>query len=269
MYKWYFSGKVDGTLYLSNYKYGAFDRSDVFGIMTNFLIGINLITFFFLLPEPLRMKRMISVQHSRTTGDRSSITSNDSSVDGHDHNTPPRLNERQSEAVQPIMFMRESTVTGRQSKLSVNMSQMGEENTSRGPTVMMKDVTYRVRDPTSPVGYKTVLNRISGQFDWGKLNMILGAPQCGKSSLMNIIAGNTGANAEVGGQVTFNGVTPTPDAPIWERCAFVPTHNEHYRDLTVHEVVTFAMKLRCYNKLGMAVVAENVETTIANLHLEE
>ena len=269
MYKWYFSGKVDGALYLSNYKYGGFDRSDVFGIMTNFLIGINLITFFFLLPEPLRMKRMIQVQRARTTGDRSSITSNDSSVDGHDHNTPPRLNERQSEAVQPIMFMRESTVTGRQSKLSVNMSQMGEENTSRGPTVMMKDVTYRVRDPTSPVGYKTVLNRISGQFDWGKLNMILGAPQCGKSSLMNILAGNVGAGTEVGGTITFNGVEPRPEAPVWERCGFVPMQNEHIRDLTVREVVTFAMKLRCYNKLGFAVVEENVKTTIDNLHLAE
>ena len=80
MYKWYFSGKADGATYLSNYKYNAFDRSDVFEIMTNFLIGINVITFFYLLPEPLLMRRMN--QSPRGRGDGNSITSNDSSIDG-------------------------------------------------------------------------------------------------------------------------------------------------------------------------------------------
>lgn len=271
MYKWYFSGKEDGYLYLENYKYDTFDRSTIFGIQTNFLIAINLITFFFLLPEPLTMKRFLydkPEHHQR--GDRSSMASNDSSLDGDHHlSAPPKLSQRESEAVQPIMFMRESTVTGRASKLSVNMSQMGEENTSRGPTVMLKDVTYRVRDVTSPVGYKTVLNRISGQFDWGKLNMILGAPQCGKSSLINIIAGNVGAGTEVGGTITFNGMEARPDQPLWDRCGFVPMQNEHIRDLTVHEMLTFAMKLRCHNSLGFSVVEENVRVTIDSLHLQE
>ena len=236
-------------------------------------IAINAITCVTLLPEPTLMYKKAGAASGKRDASRDSVGSNGSSFDGADlpgnDIISRRMSERPSEAVQPIMFMRASTVTGRQSKLSVNMSQMGEENTARGPTVMLNEISLRVRDPSSPLGYKTVLSNVSGQFDWGKLNMILGAPQCGKSSLMNIIAGNTGANAEVGGQVTFNGVAPKDDAPIWERCAFVPTHNEHYRDLTVHEVVTFAMKLRCYNKLGLSVVAENVETTIANLHLEE
>jgi len=204
---------------------------------------------------------------------RDSVGSNGSSFDGADlpgnDVVSRRMSERPSEAVQPIMFMRASTVTGRQSKLSVNMSQMGEENTARGPTVMLNEISLRVRDPISPLGYKTVLSNVSGQFDWGKLNMILGAPQCGKSSLMNILAGNVGAGTEVGGTITFNGVEPRPEVPVWERCGFVPMQNEHIRDLTVREVVTFAMKLRCYNKLGFAVVEENVKTTIDNLHLAE
>jgi ABC-type multidrug transport system ATPase subunit len=45
--------------------------------------------------------------------------------------------------------------------------------------------------------------------------------------------------------------------------------NEHFRDLTVREVLTFAMKLRCYNQLGFAVLEENVKVTIDNLHLAE
>jgi ATPase subunit of ABC transporter with duplicated ATPase domains len=241
-------------------------------VLTNFLIGINLITLAFLLPEPLWMHRTVTTGAGRKhDSSRDSVSSNTSSFDGDGGGGkfPPRLSHRESETVQPVMFMRASTVTGRQSKLSVNMSQMGEENTSRGPTVMLNEISYRVRDLSSPVGYKTVLNRISGQFDWGKLNMILGAPQCGKSSLMNIIAGNIGAGSEVCGQVTFNGIEPKTDIPLWERCGYVPLHNEHIRDLTVHEVITFAMKLRCHNSKGLAVVEENVNTTIANLHLAE
>lgn len=267
LYTWYFNNKVDGGTYLANYNYATFNRSHVFEIQTNFLIVMNVITLFFLLPEPLFLRRIPLVEPRQNRTDRSSMQSTDSSYDGENH-PPPRLSQRESEAVPPVVFMRESTVTGRTSKLSVNLSQMGEENTSRGPTVMLKDVTYRVRDISSPVGYKTVLNRISGQFDWGKLNMILGAPQCGKSSLMNIIAGNIGAGTEVGGVITFNG-QEKKDVPLWERCGFVPMQNEHIRDLTVREVLTFAMKLRCYNHLGFAVLEDNVKVTIENLHLAE
>jgi ABC-type multidrug transport system ATPase subunit len=46
-------------------------------------------------------------------------------------------------------------------------------------------------------------------------------------------------------------------------------HNDHIRDLTVREVITFAMKLRCNNSFGFAVLEENVKTTIENLHLAE
>mmetsp|Transcript_15970 Transcript_15970/g.35350 ORF Transcript_15970/g.35350 Transcript_15970/m.35350 type:complete len:855 (-) Transcript_15970:2032-4596(-) len=262
LYKWFFSSFDDGLLYLENYKYASFDEHSIFSILTNFLIGFNLITMFFLLPEPVRLKR--AEDGKMRSESRDSMASADS-IGGME--APPAPKARASESVKPIMFMRESTVTGRTSKLSINMSQLGEENTSRGPTVMLKDVTYRVRDPKSPVGYKTVLNRVSGQFDWGKLNMIMGAPQCGKSSLINIIAGNTGPGTEVGGVITFNGHVPTN--ALWERCGFVPMHNDHIRDLTVREVITFAMKLRCYNSFGFAVLEENVKTTIENLHLGE
>ena len=259
-------------MYLGSYDYNSFDRSEIFVILTDFLIGINCITILFLMPEPLWMHRTVTTSGTRrgVEDSRDSIASNNSDFDGADGGKfPPRMSQRESETVQPIMFMRASTVTGRNSKLSVNMSQMGEENTSRGPTVMMNEISYRVRDSASPMGYKTVLNRISGQFDWGKLNMIMGAPQCGKTSLINIIAGNVGVGAEVCGQVTFNGLEPKPETPLWERCGYVPMHNEHIRDLSVTEVITFAMKLRCYNRMGLGVVEENVATTIANLHLAE
>jgi hypothetical protein len=145
LYKWFFSKKVDGSLYLDSYAYNSFDKHDIFEILTRFLVSINCITFLFLLPEPLLMRRMTTDKNNRRDVDRSSIMSDTSSFDG-DHggngstSGPPRMSHRESEAVQPIMFMRESTVTGRTSKLSVNMSQMGEEVTGRGPTVMLNEV---------------------------------------------------------------------------------------------------------------------------------
>jgi ABC-type multidrug transport system ATPase subunit len=56
--------------------------------------------------------------------------------------------------------------------------------------------------------------------------------------------------------------------PLWQRCGFVPIHNEHLRDLSVKETVKFAMLLRCHNRKGLSVVDDNVKKTIDILHLD-
>jgi len=40
LYKWYFSRKTDGFVYLTAYAYNSFDRSTLFVILTNFLLGM-------------------------------------------------------------------------------------------------------------------------------------------------------------------------------------------------------------------------------------
>ena len=271
---WFYSKYKDGDVCLAGFGYTSFDRSDIFNILRNFLIAYNLMTMIFLFAPPQLLKRIeVTNNKNNHKSPMTSIDSDFGTPSMSSRHTLPGLDRkstwRQSESVLPVILMRASSVTGRDAKLSVNISQLGEENLNKGPVVMLKNITYRIKDSKSPVGYRTILKNICAQFSYGKLTMILGAPQSGKSSLMHVIAGDIGPQAFVDGAITFNGQFPSPTQPKWERCGFVTATNEHLRDLTITEVVTFAMKLRCYNHLGFSVVDENVKTTLENLHLTE
>ena len=133
---------------------------------------------------------------------------------------------------------------------------------------MVCDLTYKVREAVM-LRDKAVLHQVSAQFDWGKMNLILGAKQSGKTSLLHVIAGSTGVGSEVSGSVLFNGKEANIELALWERCGFVLTHNEHIRDLTVLETLTFALKLRCRTKADFAAVSENVKVTLEQLQLTE
>ncbi len=109
---------------------------------------------------------------------------------------------RQSEVVKPALFLRASLSPNLSTKLSMNVSQTGELNLGKGPTVMFRDITFRVRDRRSPLGHKkTIIDHVSGQFNWGKLSLILGAPESGKSSLIHILAGALVKNAEISSDI--------------------------------------------------------------------
>nr|XP_032515198.1 ATP-binding cassette sub-family G member 1-like [Danaus plexippus plexippus] len=57
--------------------------------------------------------------------------------------------------------------------------------------ITFEDVCYKVRDLFSGGGRKTILKEVSGQFNSGELNVIIGQSGAGKSSLMDILAGYT------------------------------------------------------------------------------
>jgi ABC-type multidrug transport system ATPase subunit len=266
--QWKFSYYQDGIVWLTTYGFQNFDHNELVHIHERFLLIANAVTVLFLVADPITLARQVrskGVNGRQPSGSRDSM----GSADGFDVSHIPRNVTRNSETVKPVIFMRDSSVTGRTSKLSVNLSQVGEENSDHGPTVMFKDITYRVPDRASPMGHKTILNRVSGQFDWGKLSMIMGAAESGKSSLLRIIAGETGTGSQVTGKILFNNLSPDPAVPLWQRCGLVAADSEHMRDLTVREVLTFAMRLRCLNRLGLKVVEENVKTTVEILHLSE
>lgn len=277
--RWAFEGMMawkllmyeDGETYLTPFEFEAFDHNKAKSIINNFLWVTLAIAIVLTMKEPLLLKRVAESKTPKTTSmSRDSVDSMPEHMsESRSSLGLPRKSTRQSELVKPVLFMRESSVTNHVSaQLSINLSMAGEANTSHGPTIAFKDISYRVADDTSPGGCRVILNRVNGLFDWGKLSMVLGAAGSGKSSLMHILAGDTAPGAEITGKVYCNDTVVSTTEPLWQRCGFVPIHNEHLRDLTVKEVVKFAMLLRCHNRKGLAVVDDNVKKTIDILHLD-
>eukprot|EP01039_Chlorochromonas_danica_P008620 gene8620-9499_t len=273
---WKFAVFEDGESYLATYGFESFDYKDTHSILSNFIWVTMGLAIAFCLKEPNLLRRV-----PKSDGHRQDVSTSRESVDSLSEAIAggggrgsslflPRKSTRQSEAVKPMLFMRESSVTTRvPTQLSINLSQTGELNLERGPTVTFKDINFRVRDRATPGGQKTILNRVSGQFDWGKLSMVMGAAGSGKSSLIHVLAGDIANGSEITGQVFFNGKPVDKKQTLWQRCGFVPIQNEHFRDLSVLDVVRFAMLLRCYNRKGLPVVDNNVQKTIEILHLED
>jgi ABC-type multidrug transport system ATPase subunit len=269
---WRFHNYEDATTILKTYGFQDFQHNHVYAILGRFIAVSAAINLMFLVRGPNLLRR----KPAPVAGQRAHSMSRDSTASVDAMNVPAdpevfrRRSTRQSESVKPILFMRESSVTGRNSKLSINLSQVGEENMDRGPTVLFKELTYVVRDRT-PFSKKknVVLNRVSGLFDWGKLSMILGGAQSGKSSLLHVLAADIAVGSYLHGRITFNGRELNPQQPAWQRCGFVTSQNDHLRDLTVRQNIEFAMKLRMYNRLGFAVLQENVAKTAEILNLVE
>ena len=131
------------------------------------------------------LKRQSAVQIARSRFD-STAQSRDS-VDPDNPKTiigilpSPTPSIRGSELIKPLIFAREGSIS-QQARLSLSVTPFGEESKTRGPTVAFSELNYRVKSTRSPSGYKNVLNNVSGQFDWGKLSVIIGGPSSGKVS---------------------------------------------------------------------------------------
>eukprot|EP00605_Chrysophyceae_sp_TOSAG23-4_P002784 GSChrysophyteH1.ASY1.ANO1.3068.1 assembled CDS len=180
---------------------------------------------------------------------------------------------RTSELAKPLLFTRESSVTGGggSSRLSQQISKDGTRTLygSNGPTVAFRHITYRNVDRRALSGYSYYLENVSGQFDWGKLSCIMGAPGSGKSTLLRVLAGDINDKADVTGHITYDDATPDANVPLWQRCALVGKEDVFFPSLTVYEVITYAMELRCLSKIASEVIEENVIKTIDVLHLQE
>lgn len=256
----------DGDTYLTQFSMATFHPYKVFPILANFLYVSLSVTYLLLWPVPyfLHRKKVAAVE-TRSMSQDSDFGENEDVVNPL---PPPRMSE--SKLQRPVIFDRETSITSK-SQLSINVSVTGahENQNQRGPTVEFKRLSYMVRDRFSPLGVKSILNNVSGKFDWGKLSMVLGASSSGRSSLLHILAGDIGFQSEVTGDILYDGVPANPKTPLWERCAFVEAHDEQCRDITVRDVVTYAMKLRCPKRALYSVVADNVTKTLELLHLSE
>lgn len=273
---WKLSFYNDGQSYLSTYGFDNFQYLDIFPILGNFLVFGNLVLFFTLLKEPTFLKierptlEPAKDVEAADRQSRSSVESDDVVWDMTPSMTM-RAPSRQSELVKPVLFTRESSsVTGRGvSKLSINISQTGTKNLDKGPTVMFRNLNFKVKDRKSPQGVKNILTGVSGQFDWGKLSVIMGAVEAGKSSLLHVLAGDVARGCEITGDVLYDGVQPKKSLPLWQRCGLVSADYYFFRDLSVKEILTYAMSLRCLHREAFNIIQENVDRTIEILHLHE
>lgn len=71
------------------------------------------------------------------------------------------------------------------------------------------------------------------------------------------------------GEILIDDKEVNESVPLWQRCALVEAQDDHYRDLSVKDLVTFAMKLRCPNRAALQLVSDNVANTLEILHLTE
>ena len=61
------------------------------------------------------------------------------------------------------------------------------------------------------------------------------------------------------------------DVPLlpWQRCAFIEALDAHFRDLSVLDILTYAMLLRTDEKLPEDELKQNVNNALELLQLEE
>jgi len=214
--------------------------------------------FYSLLPYHSFLRRKESLRPNN----RDSVASDVGSEDGHGNlSISFRSN---SELHKPLIYTKQSSVSSK-SKLSISVSQTGENMKASGQTIAFKNINYYVKDRS---GEKHVLHDVSGQFDWGKLSAIMGGVGSGKSSLLHVLAGDKKRRSQVSGSILIDNKPIDPGMPLWQRCAFVDYTDEFHASLTVEEIITLAMQLRCFNSKGLRVVKENVESTIKILLLE-
>jgi ABC-type multidrug transport system ATPase subunit len=262
---WKFKDYPDGHRFLSNYSFENFEKNDIFHILFNFIIFDCAVILLGLLPPPNTLRRR--KQDEVSIKDRATKFEKRDSEQDED-----RFSNRLTETGGTSLFSRDLSIqNSSQSNSAMPQASAhgleGDEEEIRGPVVSLVGLTYRWTDRKADLGYHEALSNISCSFPYGQLNGVLGAEASGKSSLLHIIAGQFKPNT-VQGSVLFNGkgIDFSVQAP-WEVCGFVEAVDNLFRDLSVKEVLTYAMKLRCADKQTAKIVDLQVKKTLDLLKL--
>lgn len=251
---------LDGVSYLQTFFDHPLQKDDLFVALSIILVVLVICLFYSLMPYNNYIRRK-DVMRPTT---RDSIASDVGSEEGDGKFRLSFRRSNTSELHKPLIYTKQSSVSSK-SRLSVSVSQTGENVQASGETIAFKNIDYYIKERS---GVKHVLHNVSGQFDWGSLSAIMGGAGSGKSSLLHVLAGDRKRSSTVTGSILINNKPIDPTIPLWRRCAFVDTTDEFHLDLTVEEIMTLAMQLRCLNRKGLRVVKDNVESTIKILHLE-
>ena len=264
---WKFMQYEDGPVLLKPYGSATFHHLDVFSIYGKMIMVLSIFCALALQKGPLLLRRKLTKNKQQRQASNDSVDSIALEVD-----VIPEKTVRRSESIIPLLFSRYNSVTGGTTKLSFNVTTRGDEENHQatGPSLMFKNITLRVKCNSHPTGYKTIINKVSGQFDWGKLSLILGGSGAGKTSLLHVLAGDFSVESEITGCVRLNKKPINYKDYPWQRCGFVTTASQVHEDLTVKELLTFALKLRCLDTSPTAtIIQENITRTVEILRLNQ
>jgi ATP-binding cassette subfamily G (WHITE) protein 1 len=130
--------------------------------------------------------------------------------------------------------------------------------------------TVPVMDPASKKPTtKTILNGVTGAFNPGRLTVILGSSGAGKTSLLNMLAGESTTNTgKLTGELLVNG-QQTTGHEIRKMAGYVYQDDIIYHTMTIREAVMFSAQLRVSRNVPDDVKRERVEGLLTLLHLTE
>lgn len=222
---WQFIKYADGEGYLTTYQFQNFRHMNVYPTLANFFIVLLAALLVALGPRPnilrrrrpdeaLTMARPVSLDNRFSVdSDLESIVSRMTTDTGVKSNaetiitSPSGRKSGQSlgalrsivngdagaSSAAPVLFMRDAPSGAATVSLSfrpsASLNMETDESINRGPTVTVQSLTVSILDPRSPLGHKQILSDVSAKFDWGKLCVIMGAKDSGKSTLLHLLSG--------------------------------------------------------------------------------
>ncbi|KAL7748177.1 hypothetical protein RI367_006361 [Sorochytrium milnesiophthora] len=127
--------------------------------------------------------------------------------------------------------------------------------------ITFKDLTYEIDIMQGKVkSAKPILKGVSAKFRKGCLTVILGASGAGKTSLLNVVAGETKIG-KIGGALFING-QPSTGATMKKVSGFVHQDDVVLGTMTVTEAITMSAKLRLPPTVSLAEKEKRVEEII-------
>eukprot|EP00456_Euglypha_rotunda_P056406 TRINITY_DN46359_c0_g1_i1.p1 TRINITY_DN46359_c0_g1~~TRINITY_DN46359_c0_g1_i1.p1 ORF type:complete len:209 (+),score=31.41 TRINITY_DN46359_c0_g1_i1:143-769(+) len=139
--------------------------------------------------------------------------------------------------------------------------------------VTFKNISFSVAGIGKGSEEKTILKGLDGVFESGRLTAILGASGSGKTSLLNLIAGQLSMlpeSSQIGGEVLVNGQThQLGDDFLSQISGYVQQDDIILDTMTVREAITMSALLRLPTEMPQDQKLDRVSKVISLLRLEK
>eukprot|EP00301_Raphidiophrys_heterophryoidea_P007848 c12989_g1_i2.p1 GENE.c12989_g1_i2~~c12989_g1_i2.p1 ORF type:complete len:413 (-),score=105.43 c12989_g1_i2:1211-2449(-) len=114
----------------------------------------------------------------------------------------------------------------------------------------------------TPAGDRVILNDVCGHVPCGQMLAVMGPTGCGKTTLLNVLAGRLEATS---GSISYGPYKWSKS--LKRRVGFVEQDDIVFAELTVRETLCFAARLRLPSELSLKQKLERVDEVIASLRL--